>query len=357
MKFELTHACLDATHCYPPGLFRSLAPGERAGGKLDITHKFIETGTIINFRGDVLGAEEMRVLQGLVAMAAISGTGRGIKLMAVTPTDVGKSLRKGLEITGGSGNEPAAVVKCSYRQLSFEMGYENNDFRMIRESIKRLFSVSVFVTQAGQTQGFRILSSFSSDDTAAQICVALNPRLAGAIIGGKHFVRIDMGEVRSLKTDPARLLHQRLHFIDAGKTRAITMSTLCSYVWPAPTKSEVERRAGALLARTKSRRETLASKVGKFELAGDHASASKLRDELAKLIADNVERVVSPEAEELASRARKANLLKSHKSKVRAAIKELAAIGWKFGEYARGKYYITRPAFLAVADAVATTVI
>ena len=356
MKFELTHACLDATHCYPPGLFRSLTPGERAGGKMDITHTFVETGTIVNFRGDVLGVEEMRVLQGLVAMAAISGSGRGIKLLAEPPTDVGKQLRQGLHITGGSGNEPAAVVKCKYRQLSLEMGYDNNDFGMIRESIKRLFSVSVFVTHEGQTQGFRILSSYSSDDRAGQICVALNPRLAGAIIGGKHFVRIDMDEVRSLKKDPARLLHQRLHWINAGETRAVTLATLCSYVWPEPSKSEVERRAGALLARTKSRRETLVSKVGKFELAGDHDSASKLRDKLAKLIADSVERVVSPEAEELASRARKTNLLKSHKSKVRAAIKELVAIGWKFGEYARGKYYITRPAFLAVGDAVATTV-
>ncbi|MBV6288865.1 replication protein C, IncQ-type, partial [Pseudomonas aegrilactucae] len=55
---------------------------------------------------------------------------------------------------------------------------------------------------------------------------------ARAVMGGQH-IRIDMAEVRSLQTDPARLLHQRLcGWVDSGKSGRIALDTLCGYVWP-----------------------------------------------------------------------------------------------------------------------------
>ena len=80
--------------------------------------------------------------------------------------------------------------------------------------------------------GFRLLSSYDSDSADGRLHVALNPRIAQAILGESRHCRISLAEVRALKTDPARLIHQRLcGWIDAGKSGKTTIETLCSYVW------------------------------------------------------------------------------------------------------------------------------
>jgi len=81
-----------------------------------------------------------------------------------------------------------------------------------------------------------MLSEYRSDDgigaNDGRLYVALNPRITEAVLSERPFARIDMEEVRKLKTDPARLLHQRLcGVIDPAKTRKITLDKLCSYVW------------------------------------------------------------------------------------------------------------------------------
>lgn len=278
-KFDLTHARHDPAHCLAPGLFRSLKRGERKRGKLDVTYTYGKDS--IRFWGpEPLGADDLRVLQGLVAMAATSGKdGRGIVLSQEPKTDEGRQLRLWLELKWDALEKDALVAKGSFGQLARELGYADeggSQFKTIRESIERLWAVSVIVERDGRRQGFRILSDYASDEQECKLFVALNPRLAEAVMGERPHTRIDMAEVRALQTDPARLMHQRLcGWIDPGKSGRVEIDTLCSYVWP------------------------------------DQAS--------------------NP------------NTLKTRRQVARKALAELAAVGWTVSEYAAGKWEISRP--------------
>ena len=72
-KHELTHVRHDPAHCLAPGLFRALKRGERKRSKLDVTYDYGD-GKRIEFSGpEPLGADDLRILQGLVAMAGPNG--------------------------------------------------------------------------------------------------------------------------------------------------------------------------------------------------------------------------------------------------------------------------------------------
>ncbi|AEY01631.1 replication C family protein [Oceanimonas sp. GK1] len=281
MSFELTHARHDPAHCLAPGLFRSLPrrARERKRLKLDVTYSYGDD--LIRFWGpEPLGVDDLRILQGLVAMAAISGEGgRGIMLKKETESEVGKQLRDLLDLKWNAIEKDALVVKGSLRQLAREVGYAKDggtQRRSIRASIERLWAVSVIVERHGQRQGFRILSDYASNDQEDKLFVSLNPRLAEAVMRGRSYTRLDMTEVRALRSDPARLIHQRLSgWIDAGKSGRVALDTLCSYVWPDET--------------------------------------------------------INP------------NTMKTRRQTVRKVFTELVAVGWMVNEYAKGKWEIRRP--------------
>lgn len=278
MNFELTHAKHDPAHCLAPGLFRSLRRGERRRRKLDVTYHF-GNDTIRYWGPEPLGPDDLRVLQGLVAMAATSGdSGRGIVLRHETESGPGLQLRLLLDLQWDAIERDALVAKGSFRQLARELGYAEDggsQYKTIRGCIERLWAVSVIVERNGGRQGFRILSSYASDEQSGKLFVALNPRLAEAVMGEASYTRIDMAEVRGLRTDPARLIHQRLSgWIDPGKVRRVELDTLCSYVWP------------------------------------DQAN---------------------PEA------------MKKRRQTVRKSLTELTAVGWMVSEYVKGKWEVGRP--------------
>lgn len=231
-KFELTHARHDPWHCLAPGLFRSLQRGERRRAKLHVVYSFGD-GNTIEFSGpEPLGADDLRVLQGLVAMAGPAG----IPLDANPRTDEGKRLRKGLDLSGDlAEQQDGVVVKGSYRALAHEIGYANiDDTRAIRDCVERLWKVSIIFQRGGKRAGCRLLSAYTSNSSTGNLFVALNPYIARAIIGGgKQHVRISMGEVRALKSDPARLIHQRLcAIINPGTIKKVEINTVASYAWP-----------------------------------------------------------------------------------------------------------------------------
>ena len=71
-KHSLSHVRHDPAHCLAPGLFRALKRGERKRSKLDVTYDYGD-GKRIEFSGpEPLGADDLRILQGLVAMAGPS---------------------------------------------------------------------------------------------------------------------------------------------------------------------------------------------------------------------------------------------------------------------------------------------
>jgi hypothetical protein len=238
-KFDLTHARHDPAHCLAPGLFRSLKRGERKTSKLDVVYEFGQ-GQKIEFSGpEPLGADDLRILQGLVAMAGPAG----LVLSPEPKTEVGLQLRMFMEPKWDAIQQDAMVVKGSYRALAREIGYANiEDTKPIRDCIERLWKVSIIALSGGKRRGFRLLAEYASDDVAGKLFVALNPMIAQAVMGGQH-IRIDLWEVRSLKSDSARLIHQRLcGWIDHGKSRRIELDTLCSYVWPEPANSSTMRK-------------------------------------------------------------------------------------------------------------------
>lgn len=271
-KHDLTHARHDPVHCLAPGLFRSLKRGERKRSKLDVVYDY-GNGKRIEFSGpEPLGADDLRILQGLVAMAGPCG----LVLSSDPQTEAGRQLRLFLEPKWEAVQQDAMVVKGSYRSLAREVGYADIDnTRPVRDCIERLWKVSIIAQNGRKRQGFRLLSEYASDEQEGKLYVALNPLIARAIMGGQH-IRIDMAEVRKLQTDPAHLIHQRLcGWIDLGKSGRVELDTLCGYVWP---------------------------------------------DEPAN-----------------------PNTIKKRRQTARKALAELAAVGWRLDEYAKGKWEIRRP--------------
>lgn len=239
MKYDLTHIKHEPVHCLTPGLFRSLSKGERKTAKLDITYEYGK-GKKIEFKGfEPLGADDLRILQGLIALSGPEGL-----LLGPEPqTQEGQQLRLALYTKWDAVKENCLVIKSSYGRLAKEIGYSSrNDFRNIRKCIDRLWTVSVIAEDNGVRMGFRLLAEYKSDEVEESLFVALNPMIAQAVMGGRH-VRISMDEIRGLKSDCARLIHQRLcAWINPGQTKDVSLDVLCSYAWPNPASPSTNRK-------------------------------------------------------------------------------------------------------------------
>lgn len=235
---DLSYAKHDRAHVLAPGLFRSLAPGDRKKLKLDVIYDYGD-GERLEFGGkEPLGVLEMRVLQGIVAMA---GPGGLILEHEDDASDGGKQLMLALfdpadnAVKAAREKPTSLIVKDSLRRLAREIGMEEGgrNLKLIKDAIKRLFGVTVFVRQGKREIGTRLLSSYASDEETGDLYVALNPRLAAAILGRVPHARIDLAEARALESDPARLIHQRLSgWIDPGKSGEVGIDKLAGYVWP-----------------------------------------------------------------------------------------------------------------------------
>ncbi len=243
---DLTHARHDRAHVLAPGLFRSLAPGDRKKLKLDVVYDFGK-GEQIEFKGfEPLGVLEMRVLQGLVAMAGPDGMiledqdkaspqGGQLMLDLFEPDPVVQAAKL----------KPASlVIRDSLRRLAREIGMDEGgaSVKLIRKAIERMFGVTIFVQTGKRRLGMRMLASYASDEGTGDLYVALNPRIAAAIMGTVPYARIDLEEVRQLESDPARFIHQRLcGWIDPGKSGEVGIDALAAYVWP-DVASETQAR-------------------------------------------------------------------------------------------------------------------
>ncbi len=240
--FELTHARHDHMHCLAPGLFRAISPGQRRRDKLDVVYRF-GGGNQIEFSGpEPLGADDLRVLQGLVALAGLES--QSCKIEPVAQGETGEILRDLLQLRGTADQQDVLVVKSSLRKLAKEVGYANpRDTNTVRRCVERLWKVSVIAQVSGQRSGFRLLANYVSDALTDGLFVALNPLLTSAIMGSGRHVRIDMTEVRRLKGSIARLLHQRLcAWVDGGQSRVVQLDTLVAYIFPEEASMATHRK-------------------------------------------------------------------------------------------------------------------
>jgi len=232
MSYDLTHARHDPAHCLTPGLFRSLKRGERKKLKLDVTYKYGDDS--LRFTGfEPLDGGDLRLLQGLVAMSGPAG----IILSPEPKTEIGQQLRLLLDPQFDAAKKDARVVKSTIGKLLTETGMTDSgdNIKGIIASLHRMANVTVVAHKGSRQSVFHLLSyAFDSDD--GKLLVALNPRVTEAVLGERSFTHIPMTEVRAIKSDPARLIHQRLcGWINPGKTKPVEIDTLCGYVWPDET--------------------------------------------------------------------------------------------------------------------------
>jgi hypothetical protein len=182
----------------------------------------------------------MRLLQGLIAL----GGPNGIILTAEPKGDMGQQLRLFLEPKFDAAEQDGLVVRESISKLLTEIGLTDSgdNIKGIKASLFRMSNVTVGVTKGTKQASFHLMS-FAFDDADGRLFVALNPRIAEAILGRRPHARIEMAEVRKLETDPARLMHQRLcGWIDPGKSGKAEIDTLCGYVWPDVANDEAMKK-------------------------------------------------------------------------------------------------------------------
>lgn len=249
-KYSLTYAKHASALCLAPGLFRALRRGERQHAKLAVTYQYRDDCTIEISGPEPLGADDLRVLQGLIAIAGFSG----LTLGSEPKTAEGRQLRESLQLTGLAVSNTSMMVKCSYRHLAREIGLTEGGRQLegVKRCVERLWKVSIIVDDKGFRRGYRLLSHYAADTGRGQLFVALNPLIANAILGESQHVRISLAETRLLNGDNARLLHQRLcAWINPGRRRDVAVDTLCGYLWleavgPESVRKRRERLRAAL---------------------------------------------------------------------------------------------------------------
>lgn len=215
--------------------------------KLSVAYDFAD-GKRVEFSGpEPLGADDLRVLQGLVAMAGP----RGQELPAAPCSDIGRALRAQLNLSGAATNADALVVRGSFRELAREIGLASlDDTVTIRRCVERLWKVSVIAQSGSVRRGYNLLSGYVSDAAGGRLNVALNPQIAEAVLGCGQHTRIDLAEVRALRGDAARLVHQRLcGWINPGKSGRVGLDALMHYAWPDPAGVETNKKRKQRLRR------------------------------------------------------------------------------------------------------------
>lgn len=239
-KTPVEFARHDPMYCSAPGLFRSLAKGERQKHKLDITYEHGD-GQIIRFVGfEPLDAFDMRLLQVLVALAGPNGR----QLTSDSDNWIGQQLRLALDPRQYAADKGALVVTETVFCLMTTIGLTNckGNYSAVRASLLRLSNVTVAIKSPAIEAATHLLS-YAVDKRDGRIHVALNYKLTEAVLGGRH-TRIDLDEVRRLKSDAACLIHQRLSaFIASGETKQVGIDTMAGYAWPtAPSSAAAMRK-------------------------------------------------------------------------------------------------------------------
>jgi hypothetical protein len=269
-------------HCLTPGLFKSYKKGDRKNLKLYARYEISPDGKqYIEFKGyEPLGVDDLRVLQGLVAMSGPYGV-----ILEPEPVDpISNQLRIQLETDFDAKNENARVAKGSLGQLCKLIGYTpgGSANRRIMASIERLHLVGVtmvieesgrIIKRASHIISYA-LSDTSSDYSEGKIKVALNPMLARSVVGESRYVKINLEEVRNLNTDAAILIHQRLcGWIDIGKTRSVGMDKLFEYVWHTSKEAITPRTL-------KYRRKVIRQAISELQSIGWNVSETKKKGQI-----------------------------------------------------------------------------
>lgn len=218
---ELTHAKMAPLFVHTPGLFRSLANGQR---DKYVTLKHTINSVEFEIRAPGLGAGDLRALQ---AIAALSGPAFASAESPGTRENLIEKLSLLLE--------QKLLLNTSYSAVARAAGYRAGPSAraLIREAIKRLASVTVSAKAGtgGLALGHLIHNATGLENDSLKLY--LSPVLLAAVLGGHgEYLRVSLDEARQLKSDAARLLHHRLHWLNPGASHTVKLVTLMSYVYP-----------------------------------------------------------------------------------------------------------------------------
>lgn len=227
-----------------PGLFRSVKPGARKQ-RLEVVYD--KDDLQFRFVGPyLLGVDDMRVLQSIVAIACVQNPHATLSL-----AEAGHDRLKKIKLLLSHTLE----VRTTYDELARQIGYNSTGSSAdttIINALERLFTVSVFIQPTGRKtartfEAGHIFERLSSDGKNKLVAVKLCPLLAFAVLGGPGtYMRDDLIEARKLKTDVARLLHMHLAWLSPGNHATVRIDTLVSHVYgcdPVTATAQRTRRS------------------------------------------------------------------------------------------------------------------
>lgn len=222
---------------HAPGLFRSPESAAR-DGSFELMHT-IESQDF-HFTGPVLGGNDFWVLLGIVSRARFDRRYR--------PPE-GSQLDRLRALAG-----VCSRVQLKHAELAAAIGLRGNSAPgLIRQSLQRLCEIRLTVVEAGEALTMpllRMVDSLGSDAKRSSLTIELCPVLTLALLGDRGcYLRVNMEEVRKLKSNPVRVLFGRLHWINVGEERWAGLETLERYIWPheAPSQDAKRRRRARLL--------------------------------------------------------------------------------------------------------------
>lgn len=217
-------------HLIHAPLFRSLPKSGQQRMALDVRYSMGDSGTIFHFQGpEQLGVMDLRVLQGLAALASLQRHKAGVKQVFRD----GWTLRSDLQLKQDAAKDRIVAIRFQVSLLARTIGYARPSGRMImllQQSITRLCAIDVRVSGAERNASYR-LAAFRHDEATGQFIVGLSPCLTAPLFEKHGYLRVSMDEVRKLSSDAAHLIHSRLHWINQGASKVVKLSTLCDYVY------------------------------------------------------------------------------------------------------------------------------
>lgn len=236
---------LDPAHVSAPGLFRSLnrKKREREHSKLLVVYSphADSDGQVLEFHGpEPLGADDLRVLQGILALATLNSKELTNARLEFVEGEVAPVMPERI------------AVKCSFSHLARTIGYATPSsgatHLTIRECIERMAKVTIFYRASHHGRSVRLdpfIDSYESDLNLNGVNVQLNKLMTVAVLAGRKgdkYLKMRMDEVRLLKSDHARLIHHRLHYLNEGASVHIGFEKLVGYVWPEVGSPKVDSK-------------------------------------------------------------------------------------------------------------------
>lgn len=250
MKNEIIVLKHDLDTCFADGLFRPLRnTGARA--KLDVTYRDRRGRTMRWYGPDALGADDLRILQALVALAEA-----GPERLSPYPAEPdAKRLRDDLKPEGDARGKNSVRLITSKTRLLATAGYATGGSihaRIFSQGgvLERLHGVSIIMRQTDERGVERIAGSHLLSVAAHgdQIAIALSWRMSALALGTEpRYATLSLVETRHLKSDTARILHQYLSaYVRLGGSQSPALDTLVERVYgrdAAPdAKADARRR-------------------------------------------------------------------------------------------------------------------